>query len=540
METGQPLHAFDYDKLKDNLIIRRAKGAEAVTNIDGIKRNLDRNILVIADKQKPVAVAGIIGGLETEVNQSSKNIFLESAYFNPVVVRRGAKQLGLSSESSYRFERGVDLEGVLSASNRATSLIVQLSGGEAGEIQDAGAKKVLTKNITLRQDRLNSILSTNLSISRTKNILTSLQLKSSISTKKILKVNIPSFRRDLDKEIDLIEEVARIFGYENIPLTLPQEVTSLKELSLIKDDHLKKVEDLTKNNLVALGLNEIITYSLISKDLLTKSGLTGPNSVSIQNPLSREQEIMRPSLIPSLLSVASYNLNHKNNNLKLFELGKIYFATPHKDNQERVYLSLALAGDDTAGWQNNPKNFDFFSLKGIINTLLERLGIEEITWPKQVLPYFVLGQSAQIAIAGKPIGVLGKVNEKVLNNFDIKTNLYLAELDFAEISQGANLKRHFSYWPKYPSITRDLSLIADKDISAGEIEKLIKKIGGDLVRQIKLTDLYFGQPIPAESKGLLYSIEFQTPQRTLTDQEINDLHQKITRALAQELKITVR
>ncbi len=539
METGQPLHAFDADKLKEEIMIRRAKKGESIISIDAIKRNLDENILIIADKQKPIAIAGIMGGAETEVSQSTKNIFLESACFNPTVVRRGARQLGLFSDSSYRFERGVDLEAILAASNRAASLIVQLCGGQLGQIEDMGAKKNKAKTIILRQDRLNNLLGINLSPQKVKNILNNLELKTLPSTKGAFKIKIPSFRRDLEKEIDLIEEISRIFGYENIPLTLPLGGIGIQELSLVKEDKVKKAECLAKNTLCALGLNEVITYSLIGKDLLAKLNLTNDKVISIQNPLSREQEIMRPALMPSLINAISYNLNHKNNDLKLFELGKVYFYHQKENPTEKLHLSLALAGKNISDWQNKPKNFDFFTLKGIINTLLENLGIKEITWLKQSLPYFN-EESAAIAVAGETIGVLGRINEKVLNNFDITSNLYAAELDFEVILKKASLKKHFFATPKYPGIERNLSLIADKDIPTENIEKLIRKTGGNLVTSLRLVDLYFGPPIPAADKGLLYSIEYQTPERTLTDQEVNNLHQKIITALSEELKIRVR
>lgn len=536
METGHPLHAFDADKLKEEVIIRRARKGETITTIDGEKRNLDQNILIIADKNKAVAVAGVMGGLESEVRGNTKNIFLESAYFNPAVMRKGTRQLGLSSESSYRFERGVDLEGVVNASNCATALIIELGGGQLGPIEDVGTKKFASRTITLRRERLNEVLGVNVSVLRVKNILNSLELKNTLA-KNTFKVKIPSFRWDLEKEIDLIEEVARIFGYENIPITLPQGAVALKELNLVKEEKQKNAQNLTHDTLRALGLDEVITYGLVSKELLKKSNLSAENIVLIQNPLSREQEIMRPALIPGMLNAIFYNLNHKNNNLQLFELGKVYFGA--KNPKEKTHLSLALAGQDISDWQNKPKNFDFFALKGIINTLLGNLGLKEIVWPKQNLPYFT-EESANIAVGGETIGVLGGVNEKVLSNFDIKTNLYLAELDFETILEKGNLKKYFSVLPKYPSVTRDLSLIAEKNISARNIEEVIKKVGGNLVISIKLSDLYLGPPIPPGQKGLLYSLEYQTPQRTLTDQEVNNLHQKITSALSQELGIKVR
>jgi len=506
-ESGQPMHAFDLDKLAGRkVIVRKARKGEAITTIDNVRHKLDPDILVIADAEKPVAIAGIMGGADTEVSSSTKNILLESAYFDPVLVRRAKKKLGGISDSSYRFERGVDLGMVRAASDRASNLIMEFSPqAEAGVMKAIGRKEPTDVIVKLDIDYANQLLGTNISAMKMSQILTSLGLKISTKSQKSITVQVPSFRRDIKLDVDLIEEIARIHGYDNI-----KETSKGISLDIIPglDEALIKKEAKIKNILTTLGFNEIITYSLIAEK-------DNHGGIPLANPISADYRVLRSSLIPGMIKVINHNLNQRENNLKLFELSRVY--------PEKLHLSISLTG---AG-------YTLFDLKGALENTLRALGIKLFETVPEDQPVYKNGTGAALVIDTKKIGMIGEVK-------GVEEKVFVAELDFEKTLRYPAPEKSFKALPRYPSVMQDISLVIAEDTTHHQIEKLIKSAGGELVKKIKLIDIYRGKQISANKKSLTYSITYSHPGRTLTDQEVSVSHQKICDALKNELSALIR
>lgn len=532
-ETGQPMHAFDLDKIKGGkIIIRRAEKGEKITTIDGIERELSVDTLIIADAKKPVAIAGVMGGLDTEVGPSTRNLLLESAYFDPVSVRRTSRKLGLRSESSYRFERGVGLEAVVAASDRAAVLINKLAGGAVKELVDKGEKRIKPKKVSCNVKKTGNLLGVNIPQAAVKSILKALGLQVTGSGNS-LKVKIPSFRQDLNYEIDIVEEIARIYGYENIPTTIPEMVSQPR-----RKDFSRIVQEKVREVLISSGLAEVITYSLISKGVLKKFSSIGTDTIDIVNPLSAEQELMRPTLLVGMLQTVLWNLNRKVESLKIFELGNVYF----KEKQEfgeRLNLAIALTGKVTDTWKSK-QQADFFYLKGAIETLLARLGIRRVEFASEKAPCMSLSESASIRIKGEDIGIAGRVDSDILDGFDIKQAVYAAELDVDKLLSLIKLEKHFEPVPKFPSIKRDISILLDRGVASKTIISAIKGLGISSIANVEVFDEYHGKQVPEDKKSLSFSILYQDKSRTLTDQEVEQAHSKVKEALTSQFSAQFR
>ena len=538
METGQPLHAFDYDKLEEReIIVRLAKKGENLVTIDGVSRALDISMLVIADKRKPVALAGIMGGKDTEVTAGTKRILLESAYFDPLSVRRTSRKLGLSSESSYRFERGVDLSSALSHSNRAAGLIAELCAGRSLKgMVDRGRKQASRKTIILRSSRLNTILGSRIKKPRIVKILKSLDFKVTSKQKDTLMVLPPRRRRDVTREIDLIEEVARVYGYERIEPTLPRS-TALS----YPEDKKRTAKEIIKDCLLSSGCFEVLTCTLLSENLLKKVNCTLNRTVRIKNPLTREQEFMRPTLIPGLLGVVSRNRNRNVDDIKIFELGRNYFDLSRQGQgltrhpEEREYLGIAICGERSQNWQHNAGKLDFFDLKAFVELFLGRLGIEKYAFIEKDYAFLSKFASAAILLKGEQIGFLGRLSQNVLDNFSLSGNVYVAELSLEHILKKADSRRSFSPVPAHPGITRDIAIVVEERIKSGRLVSIIRNVGTGLITEVRLFDLYHGKQVPPGHKSLAYSLKYRAKNRTLTDEEVDKVHNKIRTSLAEEL-----
>ena len=538
-ELGQPLHAFDLDKLEQKkIIVRRAKKGESIVTIDGVNRPLDQNILVIADAIRPVAVAGIMGGKDTEITAATKNILIESAYFDPVVIRKACRQLGLASESSYRFERGVDQGMIFASSVRAQELVKDIALGKvAGKMSDAGSGVEKEKEITLSLDETARILGIDIDSEKIKDILKKLNLNP-IKKKDKISVTVPSYRTDLSMDIDLIEEIARLYGYDKIPSRLPsftpQKTYQLEKKTVFLEDEIRKV-------LCGIGLNEIMTYSLTSRNSIEHLGFSLENLVSLKNPMSSQQEIMRPSLLSEMLEVLNWNLNRKNTLLQLFEINKVYLmnkATGQAD--ETVNLSIGICGNKPGNWKEKPRDLDLFDLKGIIEILMDDLGVRVYKIEKTEHPSLKENMATNIIVNGKTCGVFGEVKEDVARRFDIKRKVYVAEFFLDNLLSCANLKKIFAALPKYPSIKRDIAILLDDTISASSIYDVIKEEARELVKSVDVFDLYKGQQIQEGKKSLAYTIEYRSDERTLNDKEVNDMHKKVQDALTKRLGAQIR
>lgn len=532
-ETGEPLHAFDSDKLSQGeIFIRRAKNSEKITTIDGAEKTLNQNILVIADKEKPVAVAGVMGGKDTEVTGATTNILLEAAAFNQIVVRQARRSLGLQSESAYRFERGVDLEIVESASQRAMKLIQELAGGSCLMAKSSGLAQKKHKSVMLEVPAAHKILGINLPVSKIKIILERLGFKVKMKGKNKFSAEVPGHRLDINSGIDLIEEIARIFGYENIVKSLPAVKPQI-DISETQD----KVS-LARNILVGLGLNEVITYSLIDRES-SKSFAQPEESplIEILNPLSKEQEVLRPGLTAGLARCVAHNLNQKQDYINVFEIAKA-FSGVHPSPKEELILGMALSGAKSLLLEQGriEDKASTLHLKGILEALFRRMGIKDYSFSAGH------GQFAfSININQEKIGVLGKLDKDALDKFGIKNkDVFMAELSLEKTFASAQLDKKFIPPPRYPGINRDISFVLKDDISIKEILDSIKEKGGQLLRDVNIVDYYKGEQIPSGYRGLTISCFYCSDERTLTETEINPAHNLICGLLAEQFGAKMR
>lgn len=533
METGQPLHAFDFDKLIDKtIIVRRAKKGEKIISIDQTELELDPSILVIADAKRPIAVAGIMGGVDTEVSQRTKNILLESAYFDPIITRRASRKLGLSSESSYRFERSVDLLGAEAASKKATNLIYELAGGGEEGFKSIPAQiKSKTQKIQTNTNRVNKILDTEISSSKIKTILDHLGFNVKLQAKGKILVSIPSFRQDVREEADLTEEVARCFGYDKIVSTLPY--IEGRDIKAEETTLVAAIRDI----LIKLGLNETITFSLINRASLSKLKLNTSKLITIKNPLSQDQEVLRPTLLPSMLNCIAGNMKYNIKDFRAFEISHVF-----SDIKEPTNISIALTGEKPFGWQDQGRrNLDLFDLKGIIESLLRQLGIKNFVFAPSKQPCFSHQVSASLTAKDVLIGILGKADDTVLDKLNMAgKEIFLAELYLNKLQPFIDLSRSYVPLNRFPKILRNVSLVASKNVAFSAIEECIQKNTSDLLKDIQVVEQYKGGHVEKGAYGLTLLLSYQAGDHTLTDEEVNDLHGKICDSLVEELKVRIR
>jgi phenylalanyl-tRNA synthetase beta chain len=525
-ELGEPLHAFDLDALGGNtIIVRRSRQGEKLVSIDAEARTLSPEILVIADQEKPVAIAGVMGGKDTEVSGNTRNILLEAAVFDPLVVRRSRQKLGIQSEAAYRFERGIDPGIVEVASTRAAELIRGVCGGDFVLTKSAGLAKTIQRKVSVGVKRINKNLGVNISPAKIKQILSGLGFKVGAQTKKVFSVGIPSFRQDVKAEIDLIEEIARVFGYENIPTTLPKVTLQTKT----KD--INDLISLVKKILVGLGLNEAITYSLIDRDWLKGFWDRENCLIEILNPLSKEQEILRPLLMASLCRCVAYNLRQKQPQVNIFEIAKTYV----KSEQEKYVLGVALCG--TKSWWFGPQQghlqeeAGFLHLKGILQELFLRLGILE-------KEYRFAGSLDEFTVYlnNNKIGVLKRLGREILEQLEIKNKeVFALEIGLDGISSCTRLKKEVRLPQKYPGIIRDITLELKEDISVEQILSKAAQLGGDLLSEVKFK-AYYDKNVPAGFKRITISCQYCSKERTLTEAEINPLQEILIRGLKEEFQ----
>ena len=513
MEMGQPLHAFDEAKLdKAEIHVRLAAGGESIHALDGKTYFLTSADLVIADAQSPAAIAGVMGGESSGVTDATVDILLESAMFNSQAVRRTGRRLGLGSDSSYRFERGVDPATILAASDRATQLILDLAGGTADPaIETAGQLPDTTRTVPLRPARCSALLGVNVPGERIDSILTGFGLRK-LSGDSWL---IPSFRPDLTREADLIEEVSRAFGIENIPGTVRSRPVPASPADAVHDMHLE-----LRRRLVGQGFFEARTFSLVSKT--AAQSVSDP--IAIRNPLIEDQAVLRPSLIPGLLAALERNLRGGAKSIRLFELGRVFLA-----GQERVHLAAILTGDALpASWSDTaPRKTGLFDLKGAV----ESLGIENLAFT-----------GLTISLAGAPVGALSQLPPARQRALDCPNPVSLFELDLTSIRL-RGIPATISPIPRFPAVTRDIAIIADSAVSHAQVEGLLRTENNPLLSDIKLFDLYSdpaGIRVPANQKSMAYSLTYRSPERTLTADEVNAAHARLKERLKAALNVNFR
>lgn len=528
LEMGQPLHAFDLGLLKDRtLIVRKAAKGEKMTTIDGEKREIGE-CLVIADSQKAVAVAGVMGGSNTEVVDSTKDILLESAYFDPRTIHRAEKKLKLRTEASVRFDRGVDWNGVEAALDRAAALIGQLTGGKvlAGRI-DIKAKDRKPKTIKLRLKMVNDILGTDLKLPEIRSILGRLGFGMKGSG-----VEVPLFRAgDIEREIDVIEEIARIYGYDSIPVTLPDlKIKSTKDLS---EDQIKRI----KTILVDAGLNETCTYSMLPP-LTEEIGEPRGETIKILNPISEDLSVMRRSVISSLLNVLTYNLNRQIEDINIFEIGKVFYRSAGA-NVEKTELGALLFGKRSYRYDGKKEGIDFFQVKKIVEDILGFLGVNYEIKENNLHGYHP-GKSAAVYKNGKIIGMFGELHPDVGSRLGVDRSVYVLSLNLDEVLNIKKLPPKYKEIPLYPSVKRDIAMFVPYGVTNKAIVSEIRASGGEMAEEITLFDKYEGGQIEKGYYSLAYSITYRNPGRTLTDEEVNAKHEEISLNLAGKLGVKVR
>jgi phenylalanyl-tRNA synthetase beta chain len=539
LEMGQPLHAFDYDRLRENrIVVRRAEEGEAFTTLDGQTRTMSRENLMICDGERAVALAGIMGGLNSEIFANTENVLIESAFFDPVTIRRGSKRMGLSTEASYRFERGADIGGVGSALRRALSLMCRLSGGTIAKgLVDNYPKPWDPPLIQLRTDHVNRILGTSLSRAAMKGYFEALEMEVRDVNENELVVQPPSFRVDVTREVDLIEEVARCYGFDQIPLTYPSirpsEEGDSPELFL---------RDQIRSIMTGLGFAEIISYSFIapeSADILgAERGSPLRSFVPLLNPLTVDQSVLRTSLIPGLMGAVKTNMVHDQKGLRLFEWGKTFVQNGEDQlPSEMIFIAGVMIGPyQEKLWYHDERDCDYYDLKGAVEAILKGIGLHEIRFKReQDAPGYDNEVLAGIYCSDRRIGQLGKVASNVMGAYDLKDeDAYLFELDVKPILTLCLRTRKFRPFPRFPAVFRDLSLLVERRIESARLVEIIRKEGGDLLESVRIFDLYEGEKIDPSEKAIAFRISYRSAHETLEGERINRLHWAIVEKIREE------
>ena len=538
LEMGHPLHAFDYDKLKEHrIIVRTAEAGERLTTLDGFERELDSSMLVIGDASRPVAIAGIMGGEESEISQDTRTILLESAYFDPASVRKTAKNLSLGTEASFRFERGADPEIPVKALNRTCRLIQEIAGGVmAGPVIDEYPNPPARNSVQLRSQRIAQVLGVEIDPEFVTDTLARLEFVASKTEKNIWQV--PSFRVDVGLEEDLVEEVGRHYGYDRIESTYPNApgVGSF----LATDGH----DRVLTRALEGFGFLEAFNYVFTNPSREALFGNSAPSQAAISNPLSEEDSHLSVSLVPGLVEALRRNLNHGNKNVRLFELGKVFIPDASEDGvgpQESWRLGLVATGAFYQPfWNTGQDEFHFHHLKGIVEALLEKLGREGEFQDVSDISFLHPGISASVAVDGELCGALGQLHPRLQDAFKFLHSVYVAEL-FLEPLHGHPLPQpRYEPLERLPSVQRDLSFIVDKEVEYARMLSVVEKLGIPELHDIELIDLYQSSTLPQGKVSLAIRLTFASPKKTLTQEEVNRSTEEIASLLEKTFSTETR
>ncbi|MCM3411055.1 phenylalanine--tRNA ligase subunit beta [Metabacillus litoralis] len=538
LEYGQPLHAFDYDRLgSKEILVRRAKDGEKIVTLDDQERTLTSEHLVITNGTEPVALAGVMGGANSEVQSDTKTILLESALFNGQRIRTASKDHGLRSEASARYEKGVDPNRVPAAAERAAQLISLYAGGEvlegAVEVRSTTFEPAVVKTTV---EKVNRVLGMNISAEEMKSIFERLQFGVELDNSTII-VTVPTRRGDLTIEEDLVEEVARLYGYDNIPTTLPVGQAIPGKLTDYQEKRRK-----VRRYLEGTGLYQAITYSLTSEEKAPKYALEASELTKLALPMSEERSVLRLSLLPHLLDALRYNLARQIDQVALYEIGSV-FLSQGEDVQplEKERLSGAVTGLwHSHSWQGEKKPVDFYVVKGIIDGLVDLLGLSDVIEYKQSKREGMHpGRTAEIFLGEKRVGFVGQVHPTVQKELDL-TETYVFELSLVDLLTADVEETRFEVIPRYPSITRDIALVVNKDVIVGDIEKVIKEAGGKMLRDVAVFDLYEGDRLEEGKKSVAFSLRYFDPERTLTDEDVSKAHEKVLSAVEEKTGATLR
>ncbi len=542
METGQPLHAFDFDRLGENRIVVRTAGeGERFTTLDGKERRMSSDMLMICDGERPVGIAGVMGGLNSEIEDHTRRVLIESAYFNPVSIRRTAKRLGLATEASHRFERGVDPWGCLYALDRAAQLMAELGGGRlvAGCI-DVRNSVPEPPRIKLGVAATNRLLGTSLDRETICGLLSSIEFGVAASDDQTLTVTVPSFRVDVSRPEDLMEEVARRHRYDLIPVTFPAIPAGGVGTSRLWNQRGR-----LRRLLTAFGFSEAINYSFIPADAVDRLNLEPQDSrrrqVRILNPISDAQAVMRTSLVPGLLDAVQRNLAHQSKTVRLFEIGKVFIGREAGALPEEIEM---LAGVWTgnrreAAWYAKTEPCDFYDIKGAVEGLLDGLHLPQVRFVRmeeEACVYTIPGSSARMIIDENALGIVAEVAPKVLQAFDIKQPLFIFEIDLQTLLAQVPESVQSRPLPRFPFIDRDVTLIVDQGTEAGAMIERVRRMNAQWVEWVRLFDVFEGSPVPAGRKSISLRITYRAADMTLSDEAVNEVQRQITNRLIEQFK----
>jgi len=533
LELGQPLHAFDYDKLKNKkIVVRKAQSGEKMTTLDGVERSLSDSNLLITDGENILGIAGVMGGFDSEVTDNTSTVLLESANFNARSIRLTAKELNLRTEASSRYEKGIDPNLCETAAERVCQLVEEIGAGKVVKgIIDVYPNRREEKTIVLRPEKANGLLGIDLTVDNMISYLERLGIKS-VKNGEVINATIPTYRLDLEIEADLIEEIGRLYGFHNVPSTPLEGVLTRGEKS-----YERVVADRVKSVLQGLGFNETMTYSFISPKAYDRIKVEKDSPlrryIEIMNPLGEDYSVMRTTIIPNMMDLLVRNYNYGVKECYAYELGNIFIPKqlPLKELPlEKKMLTIGMYG-----------NVDFYDLKETVEILFERLGIEDVEYlPEKDNLTFHPNRTAKIIKDNEQIGILGEVHIDVMENYGVDMRVYLADLDFDIIVKKTNLKKTYKPLPKYPAMERDIAVVVDEDILIGDLEKAILKEGQGLIEKLELFDVYTGEQVPEGKKSVAFSITFRSPDRTLVDDEVNEIQDNIIKELEDKFGAKLR
>jgi phenylalanyl-tRNA synthetase beta chain len=555
LETGQPLHAFDYHLIakgrdgKPTIIVRRANGGEKFTALDNLERTLTGEMLLIADEQKGIALAGVMGGQNTEINAQTVDVLIESAYFSPANIRRTSKTLGLRSESSYRFERGADIGICDWASQRAAQLILEIAGGQLADgVVDVYPKPVEPKQVTLRYHKVNELLGIHLKPEECEFYLGRLGLKivghpaRPIGTDAApgpATFQIPTHRVDLKREVDLIEEIARLHGIEKIPATPPRGAIGANAFDAVHDQIAE-----ARRILSGLGLNEAQGQTLIAKSEVGSG--KDDETVGLANPLSSDMDVLRPSLLPGLIHSLRHNLSHKNYDVALFEIGRVFSQgrdAARGPGQEGRRIAMALTGQrNLPFWSGADRDakFDAYDLKGVLEEFFEQFGLRGMTFQRRSESSGWFLESATIQLGKQTLGEFGQLIPSLARKYDLRDAVLLAELDLDLLLARRNPAKSFKPLPQFPAVRRDVAMLVPEATTHDAVSQIVKQTKSANLEAVELFDVFRGKNVPTGQKSLAYAFTYRNAERTLTDAEVNAVHTKIVEAFKAQLKAMVR
>ena len=538
LEYGQPLHAFDYDRLgSKEVLVRRAKAGEKIVTLDDAERTLTEGHLVITNGTEPIALAGVMGGANSEVGTDTTTVLIESAYFNGKTVRKASKEHGLRSEASARFEKGIDPNRTHHAAERAAAFMVELAGGEVvGGSVEFNEMKIEPAVVTTTIEKINAVLGTSISAEEAKTIFTKLQFDV-VEDNGTFTVTVPTRRGDITIEEDLVEEVARLFGYDNIPTTLPVSSSTPGALTAYQAKRRK-----VRNVLEGAGLLQTITYSLTSDSRAKQFALEDGNAVRLAMPMSEERSTLRLSLLPHLLEVVQHNIARQLHTNAIYEISSVFLGKEGSDlPEEKERLAGVLTGLwHMHQWQGEKKAVDFYVAKGILDTMFETLGLaSSVEYQRGEKDGLHPGRTAEVFLNGESIGFVGQLHPETQNNLDLPET-YVFEIALSTVLSENVEEIKYEAIPRYPSISRDIALVVERSTPAGELQKVIVETGGKLLKDVKVFDLYEGDKIDANMKSVAFSLRYYHPEHTLTDEEVTKVHNKVLAALEEKCGATLR